>query len=57
MTYLVLLGMATTRVSTLTTSHIDLDAEGQAWIAGANTKVIEIVSSMFISSILLFGLR
>jgi uncharacterized protein (DUF433 family) len=30
-------------MSTVTTSHIELDAQGQAWIAGANTKVIEIV--------------
>ena len=30
-------------MSTLVTSHIEIDAEGQVWIAGANTKVIEIV--------------
>src|SRR5438445_2074499 len=28
---------------TLTTTHIELDAEGRAWIAGTNTKVIEVV--------------
>jgi uncharacterized protein (DUF433 family) len=30
-------------MSTVTTSHIELDAEGRAWIASANTKVIEVV--------------
>lgn len=30
-------------MSTVVASHIELDAEGRAWIAGANTKVIEIV--------------
>ena len=30
-------------MSTVATSHIELDAEGRAWIAGSNTKVIEIV--------------
>lgn len=30
-------------MSTIITSHIELDTEGRAWIAGANTKVIEIV--------------
>ena len=30
-------------MSTIATSHIEIDAEGQAWIVGANTKVIEIV--------------
>lgn len=29
--------------STVAVSHIELDAEGRAWIAGAKTKVIEIV--------------
>src|SRR5438132_14240450 len=29
-------------MSTVVTSHIELDAEGRAWITGANTKVIEI---------------
>lgn len=28
--------------STVATNYIELDAEGRAWIAGANTKVIEI---------------
>ncbi|MCG3160986.1 MAG: hypothetical protein JMDDDDMK_02082 [Acidobacteria bacterium] len=30
-------------MSTVATSHIEIDAEGRAWIAGSNTKVIEIV--------------
>ncbi len=30
-------------MSTVTTSHIELDAEGRTWIARASTKVIEIV--------------
>jgi len=30
-------------MSTVITSHIEIDAEGRAWITGANTKVIEIV--------------
>jgi uncharacterized protein (DUF433 family) len=30
-------------MSTISTSHIELDAEGRAWIIGANTKVIEVV--------------
>ena len=30
-------------MSTIITSHIEIDEEGRAWIAGANTKVIEIV--------------
>jgi len=30
-------------MSSVTTSYIELDAEGRAWIAGSNTKVIEIV--------------
>jgi len=29
--------------STVATSYIELDAEGRAWIAGANTKVVEVV--------------
>lgn len=29
-------------MSTSVTSHIELDTEGRAWIAGTNTKVIEI---------------
>lgn len=29
--------------STVATNYIELDAEGRAWIAGANTKVIELV--------------
>ncbi|MCI0488036.1 MAG: DUF433 domain-containing protein [Blastocatellia bacterium] len=30
-------------MSTVATSHIEIDAGGQVWIADANTKVIEIV--------------
>lgn len=30
-------------MSTISTNHIELDAEGRAWIVGANTKVIEVV--------------
>lgn len=30
-------------MSTIITSHIELDNDGRAWIAGANTKVIEVV--------------
>jgi len=30
-------------MSTISTSHIELDTEGRAWIVGANTKVIEVV--------------
>jgi uncharacterized protein (DUF433 family) len=30
-------------MSTVATTHIELDAEGRAWITGANTKVIEVV--------------
>ena len=29
--------------STVASNYIELDAEGRAWIAGANTKVIEVV--------------
>ncbi|MBL8191902.1 MAG: DUF433 domain-containing protein [Acidobacteria bacterium] len=29
-------------MSTVATSHIELDAEGRAWISGSNVKVIEI---------------
>lgn len=28
---------------TVATNYIELDSEGRAWIAGANTKVIEVV--------------
>lgn len=28
-------------MTNVTNSHIELDAEGRAWIVGANTKVIE----------------
>ena len=34
------------RMSTLLETHIELDADGVAWIAGANTKVIEVVLDM-----------
>jgi hypothetical protein len=30
-------------MSTVTTAHIEHDAEGRVWIAGANTKMVEIV--------------
>lgn len=29
-------------MSTLATTHIEIDASGVAWIAGANTKVLEV---------------
>jgi hypothetical protein len=35
--------MILTTVLIVNTSHIELDAEGRAWVAGANTKVIEII--------------
>src|SRR5712692_8075161 len=30
-------------MSTVATTHIEIDERGTAWIAGANTKVIEVV--------------
>ena len=37
-------------MSTVATTHIQLDENGVAWITGANTKVIEVVIEARLSS-------
>src|SRR5437899_10718766 len=37
------IGRRENRMSSIATTHIEIDERGVAWIAGANTKVIEVV--------------